>query len=290
MLFRQFRLPTLLTCVVQLLAVAELLILTYGHHMKYAVLPTPASFSHIQSTLSAGIDVAQRYAAPVPPSPGLTLMTVGFIAVVAIVVDLFAVGLDRAPLAGLPLLALYSVPVASLPDGVPALVFIPGAAAYLALLMLSERERLARWGRHVARSSGRDQSEPIDTAGLSSTGRRISLCAIATAVILPVLIPGFSNQLFHGSGGLGNGAGTKLSFADPMVSLASSLHEKVAVDLLDVSAGPTPPSYLRLAVLNQPGPNAWTNSSVTLRSTVRPAKRCHRRRGRTPKSRPHRAR
>lgn len=266
MLVRQLHLPTAVAPIVQVLVVAELLLLGYGHHTKLGVIPTPATFDAVHHSLSIGMDVAQRFAAPVPPTAGLTLMTVGFIALVAIVVDLLAAGLGRAPLAGLPLLALYSVPVASLPDGVPAIAFIPGAAAYLALLMVSERERLAHWGRRVARSSTREQADSIDTSGLASAGRRISVLAITSAVVLPFLVPTFTHTLFHGKAGLGNGNGDSLSFSDPMVSLATSLHVHDPVDLLDVTSKTTP-SYLRLAVLNQPGPNAWTNTGIKLSET-----------------------
>jgi transglutaminase-like putative cysteine protease len=216
--------------------------------------------------MSAGMDVANRYAAPVPVNAGLMLLTVGFIALIAVAVDLLCAGLARAPLAGLALLALYSVPVASIPDGVPALGFIPGAAAFMSLLMVSERERLAHWGRHVARSPVRDQSDVVDTSSLVSTGRRISVFAIAAAVVLPVLVPTFTTSLFSGSDGLGDGNGS-LSFSDPMVSLASALHRKDPVDLIRVTSDQTP-SYLRLAVLDQPGPDAWRNSGVDLAATV----------------------
>ena len=49
------------------------------------------------------------------------------IGAVAIVVDLLAVGLRRPALAGLPMLAIYSVPVAVYVDSVPVLPFVVGA-------------------------------------------------------------------------------------------------------------------------------------------------------------------
>src|SRR5262249_25972768 len=150
MAWRQLRLPALLAPVVQAFVVGLLLLMSYGHHMAYGVFPTSATFSTVDAKISAGMDVAQRFAAPVPPGAGLPMITGAFIGLVAIAVALLAAGLCRPPLAGLPLLAMYSVPVASLPNGVPAIGFIPGAAAYLALLMVSERERLGHWGRHIA--------------------------------------------------------------------------------------------------------------------------------------------
>ncbi len=263
---RQLHVPTLVVLSVQVLVVGDILLTTYGGHTWRGLVPTSATFSSVRDVLSAGMDVANRYAAPVPHSPGLMLMTVGFIAFVAIAVDQLIAGLGRPPLAGLALLALYAVPVAALPDGVPAWCFVPGAAAYLALLMVAEHERLAHWGRHVATSSVRNHVDTIDTSALSSTGRRISALAITTAVIAPLLVPGFSRTLFHGESGIGNGTGT-LSFNDPMVSLAESLHRKEALDLIHVSSE-REPTYLRLAVLDQPGANAWRSSGIDIDSTL----------------------
>lgn len=264
---RHLHVPSLLVALIQLVVGLELLLVGYGGHSAFGVVPTPATFTHVADLISSGMDVTQRYAAPVPPSNGLMMITVAFIVFIAIVVDLLAAGIARAPLAGLPLLALYAVPVASLPKGVPAPLFIPGAIGFLALLMVSERTRLAHWGRHVARTSIRDQSETVDTSGLASTGRRISALAIATAVVLPILLPTFTSSLFTGRGGIGNGDGPQVSFTNPMVSLARSLHLSDPVNLITVTSD-VEPSYLRLAVLDNPGANEWNNSGVTLSSTI----------------------
>jgi transglutaminase-like putative cysteine protease len=265
MLWRQFHLPTLLAPLVQALVAVELLLLGYAHHMVYGVLPTSATLHAAQDSMSAGLDIANRYAAPVPANGGLLLMTVGFITLVAILVDLLAAGLGRAPLSGLALLALYAVPVASLPDGVPALGFIPGAAAFMGLLMLSERERLAHWGRHVSKSTAQGHTEVVDTSGLASTGRRISVAAIAAAVVLPVLVPTFTTTVLNGNGP-GNGNGP-LSFGDPMVSLASSLQRRDPVDLIDVDSTSVP-SYIRLVTLDQPKPDGWHSSGVDMSTAI----------------------
>lgn len=269
MVARQLHVPTAVIVVGQLVLVSDIMLVAYGGHTWQGVVPTSTTFRSVANVLSDGMDVAQRYAAPVPHSPGLMLMTVAFIAYMAIAVDLLAASLARAPLAGLPLLALYTVPVAALPNGVPAWAFVPGAAAFLALLMVAEHGRLTHWGRHVARSTGRGSGDAIDTSALSAAGRRISMLAVTTAVVLPLLLPGFSHTLFHGKSGIGNGSGGKISFNDPMVSLAVGLHRKDPLDLVEVTSG-TAPSYLRLAVLDHPGPNAWTSSGFDISSTLPP--------------------
>jgi transglutaminase-like putative cysteine protease len=264
---RAIRTPSLLVLALQLVALVELLLIFYGESMKFVVIPTGATFDALNTELSTAMDVAQKYAAPAPPSPGLTLMVVFFIALIAILVDFLAVTLHRVPLAGLPLLALYSVPVASLPHGVSFLGFLPGAIGYIAMLMVDERDRLAHWGRLVARDLSPDPDTTIDTSGLSATGRRISSLALATAVVIPIFIPVFSNTLLDGPGtGTGPG-GDSLSFSDPMVSLANSLQRKDPVDVLRVT-GDLRPSYLRLAVLDEPGPDSWGVRPITLSTTI----------------------
>ena len=57
---------------------------------------------------------------------------------VAVLVDFLAFGLRRVPVAGLPLLALYTAPVSILEGGVPWRVFVVGAVSFLALLASEE--------------------------------------------------------------------------------------------------------------------------------------------------------
>ncbi|MEJ7690940.1 MAG: DUF3488 domain-containing protein [Nocardioidaceae bacterium] len=206
----------------------------------------------------------QRRRAPV--SRLLVLFGIG---VVAVLVDFFAAGVRRVPLTGLPLLILYTVPVTALPDGVPIYGFLPGAAAYIALLLADERDRLSHWGRLVSRTPDDSVQPTMDTSGLVSNGRRIAVIAVTSAVVLPVFIPAFSSAWFDNGRGVGNGPGngTNLSFSDPMVSLAQSLRRPVKEDVLVVS-GPTSPEYLRLVVLDQPGPDNWSASALDLDNTL----------------------
>jgi hypothetical protein len=265
---RSARIPALVVLLVQLVALVEIMLIGYGEKLKFGVFPTGRTIDHLDATISAAMDIAQKYAAPAPPSQGLTLLVVFYISLVAVLVDFFAVTLGRVPLAGLPLLALYSVPVASLPHGVPFLGFLPGAVGFIAMIMVDERDRLTHWGRLVARSISSDAEGTLDTSGLTATGRRISSLALATAVVVPWFVPVFSTTLFDGPGdGTGNGNGDALSFADPMVSLANSLHRKDPVDVLSVS-GDVRPQYLRLSVLDRPGPNAWSVSPIDLSQTL----------------------
>ena len=72
----------------------------------------PCTSTHL--LVDAGAQIRDQ-AVPVPDHDGLLLLTTLGVGSVAILVDLVAVGLRRPALAGLPMLAIYSVPVAVLP-------------------------------------------------------------------------------------------------------------------------------------------------------------------------------
>lgn len=265
---RRFRVPALLVFVAQLTVLVQALLLAFGTSLRYGVVPTDKTVVGLQDLLRTGVQVSQDYAAPAPRDSGLLLMVVFFVAVVAALVDLLAVGLARVPLAGLPLLALYTVPVAALPEGLPWFAFLPGAACFLATLMADERLRLASWGRLVTRTP----TEPVravDLASLRNSGRRISFIALSTALIVPLFVPSLSSSILdrNRNPGLGGDGGSTVSFGDPMVSLAESLQRNDPVDLLAVSSEISP-EYLRMTVLNRPGENAWSADPVVFDETT----------------------
>ena len=192
------------------------------------------------------------------------IMVVFTMALIALLVDAIAVGFARVPLAGLPLLALYTIPVAVLTSGVPFLGFVAGASAFVAMLMVDERDRLTHWGRLVSRQANPNSPARIDTTGLGATGRRVSAAALGAAVVLPIFLPTLPSALLdNGRGPGGDGNGTTISFKDPMVTLADDLKRDEEIDLVRVRSERSP-EYLRLVVLDTPTPNAWQASRVDL--------------------------
>ncbi len=127
--------------------------------------------------------------------PGLELIAAAGIGVIAIATDLIAVRLRSPAVAGLPLLVLFAVPVATnvKDDGVGlTLAFCLGITGYLALLAAEGRERLRLWGRLVTvwqDTPDDEDSRGPDTRALAASGRRIGLTAVAVAVIVPLALP-----------------------------------------------------------------------------------------------------
>jgi hypothetical protein len=249
-------------------------ILFAGAQSGARVIPTGASLHHLWRLAGRGLAETSRFAPPVPPRPGVLLLTVAGIGIIAALTDLLAVRLRRPALAGLPLLALFCVPetTSSKPSAAgTALVFILAMAGYLALLAADGRERVRLWGRLVsAWQSGRPYTR-LDTSQLAASGRRVGMAAVVLALLVPLLVPSLRpHRLFGGSslGGSGGGGGGPIQLPDPLAQLNQQLrrsHQEVV--LTYTTADPVPP-YLQVYVLDELSDNAWTMTTPTSGSTA----------------------
>ncbi|GII88697.1 transglutaminase [Sphaerisporangium siamense] len=226
------------------------------------VVPTGESLVALAGLLGEGFADIQRYAAPVPANPGITLLTAGGVGVIALTVDLLAVRLRRAAPAGLPLLALFTVPAAVMtePLGWPA--FILGALGYVGLLAADGRERITTWGRAVlvrrtraAAATARPDSTPI-----SLSGKRIGIAAIALAVGVPAFVPTLApNPLFGFGVGSGNGAGgNTITIPDPIANLRGRLTQPGNATVLTYTNSDNTARYLRMYSLDTFDGRRWT--------------------------------
>ena len=126
--------------------------LAFAHSSSFGFLiPSHSSLSEL-GRLWHGAFASFKYAPPVADPEPVSLVAAAGIGAVAIAVDILAVRLRRPAVAGLPLLLLFSVPVASNLKvfGVPQIIiFALSVTGYLALLAADGRDRLRMWGRLV---------------------------------------------------------------------------------------------------------------------------------------------
>jgi len=221
------------------------------------VIPTRDSLSALADLARGGFTDIRKLAAPVPTHSGLVLLAIVGIAAVELVVDLVAVTLRRAAIAGLPLLAVFALCTSVAKGGVGWLPFGIGTAGYLWLLLVDSRDRISRWGRSVgSATTSAAQITWADTdmspSPLSILGRRIGGTAIAVAVVLPVLVPGLHGGLpKHGPGGSGSGRGSsQVVTVNPIVNIRAQLNSPIAAKLMRVVSTDFSPSYLRLTSLD----------------------------------------
>jgi transglutaminase-like putative cysteine protease len=223
-----------------------------------------------------------QFEPPVPDHPGVSLVTAAGIGAVAIAVDILAVRLRRPAVAGLPLLLLFSVPVASNLKvfGTPQIiVFAASLAGYLALLSADGRERLRLWGRLVTfrhiQSADETGSGP-DTRDLSASGRRIGLAAVCLAIVIPIILPAMRvKDVFatsaDGSSHRGGGSSAALS---PLLNLRHVLEGKPQPVLSYTTTAKDPgEQYFQVYAVNYSSRrNAWLPPSYQDARTVNGSK------------------
>ncbi|MFJ6196350.1 DUF3488 and DUF4129 domain-containing transglutaminase family protein [Micromonospora sp. NPDC092111] len=227
-----------------------------------AFLPTPATLAHFGGLLQGSLQDMRSYGVKVPDTNPLLFVTVLGVGAVAVVVDLLAVGLRRPALAGLPMLAIYSVPVAVYVDSVPAIPFVVGASGYLWLLVTDNVDRVRRFGRRFT-GEGRDV-DVWESSPLAAAGRRLAVVGVALAVALPLAVPGMTggllDQLNSAGDGTGNGRpgqGGSPGRIDLFASLSGQLNQSEVTDMLKVTTTEPSPFYLRFGVADELRPDGF---------------------------------
>ncbi len=274
LLTRRFRVPAVLCPLAGLFALFLYLNVAFAaKHAFLGLIPTPSSTARLGHLVGEGWHDANSYAAPVPMLPAISLLTAAGVGLVAVLVDFLAVRIRRAALAGLPLLAVYSVPAAVRQQSVSWLAFILGASGYLGLLVADSRDQLTGWGRAIFTrhwSPAQQSDERPDSSPLAASGRRIGLTAVAVAIVLPIAVPGIQSRGLLGIGGgggagSGKGAGsvTGLNALDPLVSIRRQLvRTGDAVVLKYRTTDGTAPDYLRMYSLDRFDGESWTTGPL----------------------------
>jgi transglutaminase-like putative cysteine protease len=224
-------------------------------HTLLGLVPTPTSLREFESALRNGFEDVRTLATPAPSTPGLDLLAAASTGLVAIVIDTIAVGMRRPAVSGLVLLATYAVPAAVAFDGVGWFPFVLAGSGYLVLLLAEGHERVLRWGRPVPYDDvpGQEAREwPVRTSG-----KRIGVAAVALAVLVPLVTPGFNNNTLYllvGSGeGDGNGRGRQTlggTSLNPFTQMRNQLLLPNPQDVMEVTTQQREPFYIRQMVLD----------------------------------------
>ena len=162
-------------------------------HHRLAAARSAAPGPSCTAALSQALDSAQEFAAPVPAeAPPIDPLLILCGLACLLLVDLLACTLRRVPLAGLPLLTIYSIPVEHgrrqrSPGGCSPAT----AAGFLTMLFLQESDQVSRWGRPLGLD--RETGDPIAFGAgahvVRGTAGTVGGVATALAVLVPALIP-----------------------------------------------------------------------------------------------------
>ena len=260
---RWLRAPAVAIAPLQLAAgVLGLTAVYAGGEAVLGLLPGSDAIAALARAVADGLDTIRRYQAPVPVGDGISLLIAAGVLVVAVLVDLIAVTVRAPAAAGLPLLALYCVPAAVLPDGLSARYFVAAALGWLVLLAHDASARVLRWGRLLPRwggaGGGSHQSVAADTGALAATGRRLGVVAVAAAVLVPALAPGLSEGLLTrgGSGGGDDRLGS-VTVINPVLTLRDNLTPRRDVEVLRYTTAQPDVAPLRILTADNFDGDTW---------------------------------
>ena len=212
-------------------------------------IPVGPGWRSLWTAVEAAAETSTRFAPPVPTGgeEGVAplLLLGGLVCLLA--VDLVACGLHRPAVAGLPLLAVLSVPFGITGDGVSWWVFAVTVAAYLTMIGLHETALVDLWGRRL------DDAEamPRPPRGAALVGGSATLLAVT----VPVIVPGLDVALLDL--GRGAGGGGDINVTNPMVSMRDDLVRGPDRPVLRVRTDDRRPAYLRIATLTTFADGEW---------------------------------
>jgi transglutaminase-like putative cysteine protease len=257
---RGLRLPLWVPTAGMIVTLPFVLARLFPSHQEFlAVIPSVGTVRHFGDLITLASTEMRQYTTPAPDRPGFLFLATFGVAMTAIIIDFFAVGLRKPAIAGLPMLAIYSVPVAVREDSVNVLPFVLAVVGFLWLLISDNIDRVRGFGR---RFSGDGRGMDVwESSPLAAAGQRLGIIGIVIAVAVPLAVPGMTTGLldrFAGSGGLGdngtgNGSGTGVGL---YAMLSGNLNRDKSFDMLRVQTTDPNPYYLRMAVaqeLNQTG-------------------------------------
>ena len=253
---RSWRLPAVTVIGTQLLVTGMLA----SWMLSGSPLPVGSAWDRLVLVFSQAFTTAQSYAAPIPSNaPGIHPILIVSGLACLLLVDILAGTLHRVPLAGLPLLTIYSVPASLLGGGVSWWVFSLTAAGFLTMLFLQENQRVSRWGRTLGEDPAATDPSGfgVSTGAIRHSAGSIGAAATALAVFVPLLIPTLSLSVFD----IGNGPGgdSDITITNPMTDLKRDLTQRPDVPVIRFTTEDPDPEYLRISVLNRFSDNAWTS-------------------------------
>ncbi|HEY0697602.1 MAG TPA: transglutaminaseTgpA domain-containing protein, partial [Micromonospora sp.] len=231
-----------------------------GHELL-GLLPTHDTLARFAALASGSVTDMRTYGVPVADTDPLLFVTVLGVGAVALVVDLLTVVLRRPALAGLPMLAIYSVPVAVHSDSVPPVPFVVGSLGFLWLLVADNVERVRRFGRRFT-GDGRDV-DVWEPSPLAAAGRRLAVVGVVVAVLLPVAVPGMTAGLLDtfstatGEGDGSTGTGRTSGRVDLFAALSGQLNLSEVNDMVRVTTSEEDPFYLRFGVADNLVPEGF---------------------------------
>ncbi|WP_150306804.1 transglutaminase family protein [Planctomonas psychrotolerans] len=236
--------------------------LIFGQSTAFlGVVPTLETLRLFGRVVQQGAQQVYTQAPPADPVPELVFLVVGGMAVVAVLQDFLAFVLRVPALCGVVFLTLLAIPGGVVIGEFNVIAFVLLAAVYVWLLRgdvrlreLAESAPLPDAGGAVGGpGSGRV------SAGLGLRAASLGAAAIVVSLVLPNVVPAFTETGFTSAAGVGGGA-LSSGRVNPMLSLGDDLRRPGNIDALSYTTDAEESLYFKLTTLSRFTGRTWAPS------------------------------
>ena len=197
-------------------------------------------------------------APPMAPHPGITLLFVSIMGLIAILTDVMVQSIHRPGWSILPLAMVWAVPTFGLRTDIPFWPVAALFAGYLLILMSEGINATAWWPRGVRR---RDTDRGGSGLAIRSA-LLIGVPALALAMVGGMLLPVLINDEW--TRGKPKGADGPITISDPALDLRRNLNQPEDRDVITYTSTNPDGEYLRLTALPVFDATGWHTSGVQL--------------------------
>lgn len=212
-----------------------------GETLWLRLVPVRETWQRLGELAAEGTRSVEVQAVPADVDAGILFLLCLGIGALAIVADFLAATLRAPALAGLPLVALLSVPSTVGPDRTDAFLFVLACVAFLALL---------RAGR------------PPRESGLAVA---VGATTVVATLILPLVLPPVSDEP-----AVSDRVGGLLSGVNPVLDLGQSLRREAQRIIINYTSRSGDGQYLRLVSLQNFTGDLWEPDEVEIDRSNRP--------------------
>ena len=213
------------------------------------LVPTGNTFARFADLAMAGVRSIQVQGTPAEVLDGILFLLAGGVGVLAILMDLLAIGLRRPALAGIPALVPLAVPGFVVSTGADWIVLVAAAVAYLLLLRIDVHLR----GLQVNRQAGGRATGIAGAAGAVRGAIAIGAIGIIGSLVFSLSAPAISGGAF---GSRPNSALFNRGVS-PMIDLGQDLRRPQPGPALHYRTSATEQPYLSVLTLDDIKGTSW---------------------------------
>jgi len=240
--------------------------------LAYVLSGDPDLLGRYPRLWARGILHMQTQSSPMAPDPGVLLIFITMICLVAVLADLVVSGLHRPAWSVAPLATLFAVPAVGLGFDTGVLSFACLALGYLAVLVADGLNRAGGWTRGLVADSSTRHAFRTNLAGGRSgstvgpvvwrAAGLLAAPALVLALVLGVLLPTISLPGLGTGGGFGGDG--PLQLTDPSLDLKRNLNQPANRVVFRYTTDKPGGVYLRMAALPQFSAAGFGNTQIRL--------------------------